>query len=176
VLPVDDLPDKIHIEYIRKALWRPRSRAAVMVGAGFSRNAEKISSAVPDFPLWWDVASRLYHELYPGKKLGFGVDILQLGQEYKETYGQTALDDLIVDVIPDGKYGPGDLHEMLLKLPWADVFTTNYDTLIERTRMRVHEIKYDLVLTAADIARAERPRIVKLHGSLPSQRPFVFTT
>jgi hypothetical protein len=147
-----------------------------MVGAGFSRNAEKVSTGVADFPLWWDVASRLYRELYPGKDLGFGADVLRLGQEYKETYGQTALDDLIVDAIPDGKYAPGELHEMLLKLPWADVFTTNYDTLLERTRVKVDEIKYDLVLTEADIARAERPRIVKLHGSFPSQRPFVFTT
>lgn len=171
----DELPDKIHVEFIRRALFRPLSRASVMVGAGFSRNADKISSAVPDFPLWRDITSALHDELYPGKELGFGVEVPRLGQEYAETYGRTALDDLIVRIIPDGKYEPGEMHRLLLELPWADVFTTNYDTLLERTCAKVYEIKYDVVLTPEDIARAERPRIVKLHGSFPSQRPFLFT-
>lgn len=28
---------------------------------------------------------------------------------------------------------PGELHKQLLKFPWIDVFTTNYDTLLEQT-------------------------------------------
>jgi hypothetical protein len=147
-----------------------------MVGAGFSRNAEKISNAIPDFPLWWDVAKRLYSKLYPGRDLGFGVDVLRLGQEYEETYGRTALDDLIAEIIPDLKYEPGELHRELLDLPWVDLFTTNYDTLLERARSKAYENKYDVVLSPADIAGAERPRLVKLHGSFPSHRPFTFTS
>ncbi len=87
----------MHVEIIRKALWRPHSRAAVMVGSGFSLNANAIT------------------------------------------------------------------------------FTTNYDTLLERTRLKAHEIRHDVVQTPEDIARSEKPRIIKLHGSFPSHRPFIFT-
>ena len=57
-----DFPDLHHFEQIRQRLWcgREFGQAAVMVGAGFSRNAEKIASSTPDFPLWGDLASDIY--------------------------------------------------------------------------------------------------------------------
>lgn len=168
----DDLPDRVHVEALREALWRPESRAAVQVGAGVSRNADKISAAVPDFPLWYQLAARLQEAL--GPKVA-GQDALRLGQMYENTYGRAKLDDLLIELIPDGKYEPGPLHARLLSLPWADVFTTNYDTLLERARRSVSEQKYEVVETPADLTRAEQPRIVKLHGSFPARRPFVFT-
>jgi hypothetical protein len=62
-----------------------------------------------------------------------------------------------------------------MALPWSDVFTTNYDTLLERTRLFIHDRKYDLICTTADIPGRMKPRIVKLHGSFPSHRPFIIT-
>ena len=40
----DTFPDHAHVEQIRKRLWCGRGfgQAAVVVGAGFSRNAERI--------------------------------------------------------------------------------------------------------------------------------------
>lgn len=38
-------------------------KAAVMVGSGFSRNADKISATSPDFPLWWDLEEKMRNEL-----------------------------------------------------------------------------------------------------------------
>jgi hypothetical protein len=60
------IPDQIHIDKIREKLWCDREfgRAAVMVGAGFSRNAEKVSPNVPDFPLWMDLAGAMFDDLY----------------------------------------------------------------------------------------------------------------
>lgn len=168
-MPID-FPYAMHVETIRKALWRPRSRAAVMVGSGFSRNADATTSSAPPLPLWGDIVSRLQKELGSTNP-----DPLRLAEEYEYAASRTALDDLLLEMVPDGKYQPGQLHEMLLSLPWSDVFTSNYDTLIERTRPKIHELKYDVVLTPADIARSEKPRIVKLHGSFPSHRPFIFT-
>jgi hypothetical protein len=100
---------------------------------------------------------------------------LRLASEYEAAFMRAALDDLLLNSIADNGYRPGNLHRMLLSLPWADVFTTNYDTLLERTRPFIHDRKYDLVLDTPDIPVASRPRIVKLHGSFPSQRPFVIT-
>lgn len=62
-------PDQDHLNHIRKLLWTGREfgQAAVMVGAGLSRNAERLSGAVPVFPLWGDLAAKFYEALYTEK-------------------------------------------------------------------------------------------------------------
>ncbi len=82
---------------------------------------------------------------------------------------------MLRDAIPDLQHEPSPLHAALLDLPWSDVFTTNYDTLLERARRSVISQRYDLVLKPDDLGHSNRPRIVKLHGSLPSERPFIIT-
>ena len=82
---------------------------------------------------------------------------------------------MLRDAIPDLQHEPSPLHAALLDLPWSDVFTTNYDTLLERARRSVISQRYDLVLKPDDLTHSNRPRIVKLHGSLPSERPFIIT-
>ena len=181
--------DQHHIERIRQRMWvgREFGRAAVMVGAGFSRNAERGGPSVPVFPLWGDIAGTMYDALYPAGSLEetareadrktriAGTGAMRLASEYEMTFGSQALDDLLIRAIPDERYEPGRIHETLLSLPWSDVFTTNYDTLLERTREAVHERKYDLIFASSDVPAGSRPRIVKLHGSLPSHKPFIVT-
>lgn len=175
---------KPHIEKIREHLWSGKvlGRASVMVGAGFSRNAEKLSQRGPEMLSWADLATKIYDELYPDEASNVkkqtaiaGTGALRLVQEYKVTYGQNALDALIRASLPDEAYKPDLLHRYLLELPWSDVFTTNYDTLLEKASTLVFDRKYDVVLTSKDIASATRPRIVKLHGSFPSYRPYILT-
>ena len=85
------------------------------------------------------------------------------------------MEALVAAAIPDAAFRPSDLHRLLLNLPWADVFTTNYDTLLERAAPAIFGRKYEVVNNAADLAATARPRIIKLHGSFPSHRPFVLT-
>ena len=141
------IPDQIHIDKIREKLWCDREfgRAAVMVGAGFSRNAEKVSPNVPDFPLWMDLAGAMFDDLYrqgdpkvhnrSKRRMTetAGLNAVRLASQYEAAFGAHALDSLIRQNIPDLQHRPGWLHRCLLELPWSDVFTTNYDTLIERT-------------------------------------------
>ena len=63
-------------------------------------------------------------------------DPLKLADEYEAALGRHALDSLIRDQVRDNQWQPGDLHERLLGLPWTDVLTTNWDTLLERTELR----------------------------------------
>ncbi len=100
---------------------------------------------------------------------------LRLAEEFTAAFGRGALDDLILRAIPDADFGPGPLHRMLLELPWADVLTTNYDTLLERAAPVALGQRYTVIRTPEEIATATRPRIVKLHGSFPSSRPFILT-
>jgi len=174
-----DFPGRTHIEKIREHLWQGREfgKAAIMIGSGFSRNAEKVSAKTPKFPLWQDLAEEIYNKLYPNGNFTKDnkKDPIGLATEYEAVHGHKSLDDLILKCIPDEKYKPGELHELLLTLPWSDIFTTNYDSLLERTRQYIYHRKYDLVLTLKDIPNCMKPRIVKLHGSLPSNLPFIIT-
>ena len=181
--------DQPQVDQIRDRLWSGREfgRAAVMVGAGFSRNAESHSPDVPPFPSWAQLGEAMYDVLYPAdttagvgaefdrKQAASGIGAMRLASEYEIVFGRSSLDDFLARSLPDERYEPGRLHQMLLSLPWSDVFTTNYDTLLERARSKVYERKYDLAPTVSDLPSQAKPRIVKLHGSLPSHRPFVIT-
>jgi hypothetical protein len=174
-------PDVHHFEQIRRRLWcnRDFGQAAVMVGSGFSRNAEKITPSTPNMPTWDDLAKQMYDELDPqnlsGKKQKKITNPLNLASEYEAIFGRSALNDFLARSIPNDQYNPSKLHKQLMSLPWSDVFTTNYDTLLERTRQVIHERKYDLICRHEDIPGRMKPRIVKLHGSFPSHPPFIFT-
>lgn len=184
-----DFGDQPQIERIKERLWSEREfgRAAVMVGSGFSRNAEARSPSADPFPLWSGVASAMIEALYPEettpreererreRQYGSAADATRLAGEYAALFGREALDDFLLRMIPDDGYRPGYLHRMLLSLPWSDVFTTNYDTLLESAAQRTYDRKYGVIASHEDIPGQERPRIVKLHGSFPHQRPFIIT-
>lgn len=182
-----DLPDLNNINHIIRHLWNGREygNAAVMVGAGFSRNAEKITPTASSFPTWNDLGEKMYLHLYPqGQQDDIaykqnmirtisGGGVIKLALEYEKALSRSSLDNLLRSEIPDLHYKPGRLHELLLNLPWSDIFTTNYDTLLERTNLV--DINYCLVETVEDIPESQKPRIVKLHGSFQSHRPFIIT-
>lgn len=134
-------PDLIHLIKIREHLWcnREFGKASVMVGAGFSRNAQRTTSQVPIFPLWTELGATMYKELHYTSDLSSNSDnkemliatsgngTLKLASEYEATFGRLALEQLLLKTIPDQDYQPSQLHTLLLSLPWADIFTTNYD-------------------------------------------------
>ena len=155
-----------------------------MVGAGFSQNAKKAAVDARNFPSWRSITRKICSELYPNNEPRFRRALeeasatsgfLKLAQEYETAFGRNALRLFVKNEIPDDHYKPGDAHVRLLRLPWRDVFTTNWDTLLEKSRTIVTERLYTVVYNGDDIASTASPRIVKLHGSLPSQYPLIFT-
>lgn len=114
-------------------------------------------------------------EIALGYSSGYAPDALRLAQEYQTLHGEDGLDRLIRELVPDERWSPGPLHKQLLELPWRDVLTTNWDTLLERTMLETPDRVYSCVRTVQDIAHQAAPRIIKLHGSLPSHKPFIFT-
>ena len=151
--------------------------AAVMVGAGFSRNAKPNSDSEPSFPDWSELGDLFYEKLYREKPSldNRYLNVLKLAEEVKAAFGRPALNQMLRDAIPNLAYEPSRLHVDLLDLPWVDVFTTNYDTLLERACRSVISRRYDVVVNKEDLVYSEKPRIVKLHGSFPSERPFIIT-
>ena len=177
-----NFPDRNHLLQLRKELWhRPHSRASVMVGAGFSLNASPSPGVATPFPTWRELARGMFDELYPPtdasntewKQQFNRSNPLRIASEYEAAFKRQKLESFLRNRIPDSGHRPGPMHDLLLQLPWRDVFTTNYDTLLERTE--VTERAYQPVMTVGNLTTAIPPRIVKLHGTLPAQTPFIVT-
>lgn len=163
----------IHLQAIRQAL--ANGNAAVMVGSGFSRNAV----GGHRLALWSDLASELGKALGSagGKNFSAG-QVTRLGEQYSRVFSRSALDEVLKRMVPDDRVEPGALHQRLLRLPWCEIFTTNYDTLLERAAEDILDRAHLTVCCREDIPQSKilsRRRIVKLHGSFPSTRPFIFT-
>lgn len=165
---------KAKLERIRRYLHL--GKASVMVGAGFSRNADVPSHI--RVKQWNDVGEDIYCRLMAVDK----VDLtklefktpMRLASQFAATYGRSELDNLIRESIPDDRMNPSELHRQLLSLPWRDIFTTNYDTLLERSRKGLQRT-YSVVTSKEMLLYKKSPRIIKLHGSFPDKTPFLMT-
>ena len=162
-----------HIANIRDDLWQisKSGSARLIVGAGFSRNAIARRPDAPLFPLWRDLA----REMAAAISADNATDPLWLAEAYAATHGSDQLRKFIESLIPDDDYVPGNLHHLLLKLPWLDVFTTNYDTLLERATVTLRGDSYDCIYESRDLARKPPRRVVKLHGTVKRTAPLIAT-
>jgi hypothetical protein len=152
-----------------------------------SLNAVRTNSSAPPMLSWRQLTDRIIDAVYPPaggesaarrrmrETCSATSGFLRAAEEAEALLGRATLDSIVADAVPDLDHEPSRMHELLLRLPWADVLTTNYDTLLERAARHVYERRYSVVNTPDDLGSAIRPRIVKLHGSLPSIRPFVLT-
>lgn len=163
-----------HLNEIAARLWS--GHAAIMVGAGFSKNATPIDDSCKGFPDW-NQLGELFYEKTRGEKIKDArfLNVLKLADEVQASFGRPMLHQLLRDSIPNDEYEPSSLHVDLLNLPWSDVLTTNYDTLLERAARQVAEYNYQLILSDQDLIHSQPPRIIKLHGSFPNVEPFIIT-
>ncbi len=132
-----------------------------------------------------DLAIEIHRRLYPESDelarqakvstTAAANQILSLAQEYETAFERANLHQLLHHLIRDDDPKPGNTHSRLLQLPWRDVFTTNWDTLLERARPQVLDRAYSVVRDMDEIPLADRPRILKLHGSFPAQFPLILT-
>ena len=171
-----ELPDYPALQQLARALWRNGSTrgAAVLVGAGFSRNAILAGEDSVKPPLWTDLLHAMASELYPDAPGAAPTGALRIAEEYRTYFGQAALDDFIRVRFPDTAWSPGPLHTTLLGLPWSDILTTNWDTLLERASSESWDHTYDIIRTESDLPHARSPRIVKLHGTIGDPGPLIF--
>ena len=122
--------------------------AALLVGAGFSRNAAKIDDSIPDSPDWSGLAEFFVNKLSSDpteQKELKRLSPLVLAEHVEVTYGRPELDHLLQSSIRDRDFLPSILHRKLLSLPWSDIFTTNYDTLLERASDEITEKSFMVV-------------------------------
>ena len=178
----DNFKDQARINKVREVLWgRSTNGASVMVGSGFSKNAQARLRSAFQMPNWMELAAEMRLELHTtqaeeGESGSHrAIDPLKIAQDYCNEFGRAELHRFLRQRIRDEEVEPSRFHVRLLELPWSDVFTTNWDTLLERTARHVVTPNYGVVKVPDEIPLVARPRIVKLHGSLPANFPLVAT-
>jgi len=161
------------LEQVRKFLRR--GKASVMVGAGFSKNA--VMDEGVRMLDWGELCAGFYRELFGREPSDWDLRLksaLRMAQQVESVKGRNALEELIKDSLPNDAIAPSYLHELLVKLNWRDIFTTNYDTLLEDASVKVCK-HYNIVTSKDSLIYQPHPRIVKVHGSFPDNRPFIIT-
>ena len=108
-IEIEQLPDYPALCQVRNALWRIGEiyGAAVMIGAGFSRFADRVADTTPLAPLWPDFHEAMLEELYP--KGNGSSDPLALAEEYRAALGDSALENLIRSKIKDTERNPEEI-------------------------------------------------------------------
>lgn len=167
-----------YLDEISNCIWN--QNASIMVGAGFSMNAKELESnpKAKPFPSWQDLGNEFYKKVrgeeIKDAKYNF-FDPLKLAYEVEASLGRPVLDAMLRDAIPDIEYAPSVLHHTLLKFPWVDVFTTNYDTLLDRAAKNVTAFNYKVVVNKGDLIHSTSPRIIKLHGCFSASTPLIIS-
>ncbi|QZA76379.1 SIR2 family protein [Deefgea tanakiae] len=173
---ISDLSDYPAIKKLASALHKfdaSQHGAAIMIGAGFSRSAACHVGGEKKMSLWNDFSKKLVAELSPNDKNHSFSDPLRVAEEYRAYFGQAALNDRVRSEIDDEAWRTGALYQSLLELPWSEIMTTNWDTLLERACKDVHGPYYTPVTKPADLSWAPSPRIVKLHGTIGITDTFI---
>lgn len=158
--------DKSIIQEIEQKLHS--RKMSLLVGAGFSKNANK------DFPSWGELLNDMINELYSDsdpQKIITEKGYLGIVDEYIERKGyRESITCYIEDKIRPFLYTPKEeldfsLHSKLLNLPWNNIYTTNYDNLIENADSLTIN-SYSVVKKSTELSTAPTGRIIKLHGDL----------
>ncbi len=115
-------------------------RASVLVGAGLSRAA--------DLSDWRGLLREVAREL--GLDVDREHDLLSLAQYHVNVRGRARINHLILEEFLKGTT-PTVNHELLARLPLAELWTTNYDTLIEDAFAQAGK-RVDVKRRTADLA------------------------
>jgi hypothetical protein len=131
-------------------------RAAVFVGAGVSMRS--------GFPSWDDLVG----PLRAAADVPSTVQDATVAAEYAmQELQMTEVERLLLQALDNvTTTTTNDVVEQLLSIDFAEIWTTNFDTIIETA-----DPKLDLVITEDDYERPGTPnsrRLTKLHGSLGS--------
>ena len=154
--------------------------ACLFVGAGFSKNANLLPGG--HRPADWNELGDLFIEKARGHKPQAVereyANVLRLAEEVECVYDRRALTSLIKEAINDERIEPSDLYTELLSFPWKDVFTTNYDTLLERAALKLNEQGkrvYSLITNPQQIGTTSQPFLMKLHGDINTPDSIIIT-
>ena len=135
---------------------------ALFVGAGISHLARRKDGTEGRLPLWGELRRQIANNCL-GEEADEFSNPLELFDAVVVEHDRGTLETEVRRLIDDRPYEPSSAHQDLAQIPWRDVFTTNYDGLLERSLAKspvVSERDYDRIRDEA------RPRLFQIHGTL----------
>lgn len=177
---IKEIRDKLH-----------NQEMSVLIGSGFSKNANLKFPLW--YELLKDLIIELYNEDYMNWRINNHYNQnedenlqkdLNFSKNYAQKYGYLELvekyikykglresitfyiEDRIKPLNDDIDNLDLETHKKLLHCPWNNIYTTNYDTLIERAAESFDEYNSRVIINSSDLSIGPSKRIVKLHGSL----------
>jgi hypothetical protein len=163
---------------------------SAFIGAGFSKNA------CPDFPDWNQLLYKMVDEMYEEELTGFSdktdeerkkketkenriiqrEGVLQIPELYIKYKGKREFLTCYIEKalsLADKNAKDFTIHKALLNLPWQDICTTNYDTMLEQAAEEKNN--WVPVYSSDQLSEYSHNRIIKLHGSLrKNKEPYSF--
>lgn len=132
--------------------------ASLFIGSGISRKANYVG--------WKDILKECAEDI--GLDVNKENDLITLAQYYVREKQRTKITEKIKDFFADNNGKIQEVHRIIASLPLNDVWTTNYDTLIERS---FEEAKISTTILTDDnsyrnIDRNAKVKIHKIHGTV----------
>lgn len=178
---------KSEIELIKEKLHN--NSLSVLVGGGFSKNANK------SFPSWIELLEDMIFEMFADEFIEYQLfkkKIRAVKKDIKNDfclkiinkYGYLDLVEMFIKYkglreaitlyieerlksLDEDKNNDLSTHKILINLPWNNIYTTNYDTIIEKAIFKLGKSgEYTTVINAEKLSIGIQKRIIKLHGSL----------
>lgn len=190
--------NRLYVEHLRAKVAEDNTGLIVFLGAGLSFGAARIRGRFDfegdgfddggPFPSWDSLVARMHHELRGlpelsdrGEELsGFfeSQDALDCAQLFKQLVGEANFTAFLRRQFSSPHAAPTPSHRALVRLPITELFTTNYDTLIENAFL---EAATQLTVSAqpeqfiARLSSQPSRHLVKLHGTVDEPATIVLT-
>ena len=133
-------------------------KASLFIGSGISRKS--------GYANWKDILRDCAEEI--NLNVDKEDDLITLAEFYVKGRQRTKIDQTIASFFKDKNGKPSQVHRILATFPVRSIWTTNYDTLIERTLQNA-DISYSVVTddkSYVSLDPTAKVKIHKIHGDV----------
>jgi HEAT repeat protein/NAD-dependent SIR2 family protein deacetylase len=159
------LPDEVALKLARKLR---DNQLVVLVGAGLSHLCLPVSPSGARLPLWKGLVEAVAKDFDED-----GADAASFSDPTDFFDHVSAFDNgaariklALRKALDDQQVAPSGAHAALAALPWAEVWTTNYDGLLERALARPGVDGESEFSHLRELERKKTPYVLHLHGTL----------
>jgi hypothetical protein len=144
---------------------------SIFVGAGLSIGA--------GLPSWNGLAKLIANQIgfeWPNDDNVTSDTLLSIAQYYENAYGRNSLIRYLQVQLDDTTKHPTDVHSVLTSIPVYEIFTTNYDSILEKAYSQ-KRIRASTIISDDDIAywQEKSVKIIKLCGDILRPSSLVVT-
>ena len=142
-------------------------KASLFIGSGISRKS--------GYANWKDILRECAEEI--NLNVDKESDLITLAEFYVKGKQRTKIDQTIASYFKDKNGEPSTTHHILSTFPVKSIWTTNYDTLIERSLTKA-DITYSVVTddeSYVSLDPAAKVKVHKIHGDVKTPSRCVIT-